>query len=251
MHITKLFSRMLICGMFSSVAVPALAQEPVTHDHLREHGGQIYQATTLDSQWSQNEDGQGSFSSELESWIGSDENKFYLQADIEKSESEDVDYSISALYSRNIADYWDVQAGVNYRDQQHDEHGQERWAGVVGLHGLAPYFFETKAYLYAGEDQLWQLSLETERDLLFTQKLIGKPYLKADVILQDESRYASKTGLSSVQAGFQTRYEINKKLMPFVDVGYAYDKGQKQTTWQEESSSEHGWFYGAGLTLKF
>ena len=27
----------------------------------------------------------------------------------------------------------------------------------------------------------------------FTQKLIGKPYLKADVVLQDESRYASKT----------------------------------------------------------
>ena len=53
--------------------------------------------------------------------------------------------------------------------------------------------FETDAYLYVGEDQLWKLSLETERDLLFTQKLIGKPYLKADVVLQDESRYASKT----------------------------------------------------------
>lgn len=47
--------------------------------------------------------------------------------------------------------------------------------------------------------------------MLFTQKLIGKPYLKADVVLQDESRYANKTGLSSLQAGFQTRYEINKR----------------------------------------
>lgn len=71
--------------------------------------------------------------------------------------------------------------------------------------------FETDAYLYVGEDQLWKLSLETERDLLLLKKLIGKPYLKADVVLQDESRYASKTGLSSLQAGFQTRYEINKR----------------------------------------
>ncbi len=47
----------------------------------------------------------------------------------------------------------------------------------------------------------------------------------------DESRYASKTGLSSLQAGFQTRYEINKN-MPFVDVGYGYEKGLKQTDWQ-------------------
>ena len=60
--------------------------------------------------------------------------------------------------------------------------------------------------------------------MLFTQKLIGKPYLKADVVLQDESRYASKTSISSLQAGFQTRYEINKKVMPFVDFGYGYEK---------------------------
>ena len=111
--------------------------------------------------------------------------------------------------------------------------------------------FETDAYLYVGEDQLWKLSLETERDLLFTQKLIGKPYLKADVVLQDESRYASKTGLSSLQAGFQTRYEINKKVMPFVDFGYGYEKGLKQTARQTGTDSEHGWYYGAGLTLKF
>lgn len=87
--------------------------------------------------------------------------------------------------------------------------------------------------------------------MLFTQKLIGKPYLKADVVLQDESRYASKTGLSSLQAGFQTRYEINKKVMPFVDFGYGYEKGLKQTAWQTGTDSEHGWYYGAGLTLKF
>ncbi len=87
-----------------------------------------------------------------------------------------------------------MQAGVNYERLQWEDEKQDRWAGVVGLHGMAPYFFETDTYLYAGEDQLWKLSLETERDFLFTQKLIGKPYLKANVVLQDESRYASKTG---------------------------------------------------------
>ncbi|MFT1026400.1 copper resistance protein B, partial [Acinetobacter baumannii] len=55
----------------------------------------------------------------------------------------------------------------------------------------------------------------------------------------------------SLQAGFQTRYEINKKVMPFVDFGYGYEKGLKQTAWQTGTDSEHGWYYGAGLTLKF
>ena len=56
-----------------------------------------------------------------------------------------------------------------------------------------------------------EVKLRDRKRFAFTQKLIGKPYLKADVVLQDESRYASKTGLSSLQAGFQTRYEINKR----------------------------------------
>ncbi|WP_139101824.1 copper resistance protein B, partial [Acinetobacter baumannii] len=91
--------------------------------------------------------------------------------------------------------------------------------------------------LYVGADQLWKISLATEKDLLFTQKLIGQPYSKADVVLQDESRYASKTGLSSLQAGFQTSYEINKQVMPFVEFGYGSEKGLKQTAWQTRTDS--------------
>ncbi|WP_139101649.1 copper resistance protein B, partial [Acinetobacter baumannii] len=87
----------------------------------------------------------------------------------------------------------DVQAGVNYERLPRDDEKEDRWAGVVGLHDMAPYFFETLAYLSVDADQLWKLSLETERDLLFTQKLLGKPYLTDDVVLQDESRYASQT----------------------------------------------------------
>lgn len=56
MRITKLFSQMLYCGAFSSISVFTFAQEPLTHDHLREHGGQIYQATTIDTGWTQNEE---------------------------------------------------------------------------------------------------------------------------------------------------------------------------------------------------
>ncbi len=51
MRITKLFSQMIYCGAFSSISVFTFAQEPLTHDHLREHGGQIYQATKIDTGW--------------------------------------------------------------------------------------------------------------------------------------------------------------------------------------------------------
>ena len=58
-------------------------------------------------------------------------------------------------------------------------------------------------------------------------------------------------GLSSLQLGVQTRYEINKRVMPFIDVVYAYEKGREATVWQQETSSEKDWQYGLGLKLIF
>ena len=82
------------------------------------------------------------------------------------------------LYSRNISDFWDVQAGVRYRQENLAEPAtrqqNKRFDAVFGLHGLAPTF-ETDAYLYIGEDDFVGLKLETERDLLLTQKLIMQP----------------------------------------------------------------------------
>ena len=122
---------------------------------------------------------------------------------------------------------------------------------MFGLHGMAQYFFETDAYLYLGQDDYVALSLETERDVLVTQKLILKPYLEMDVVVNDDSKYAQKAGFGPASFGLETRYEINKKVMPYLDIAYEYSKGQDETTWQSASSSEQGWVYGAGLRIKF
>ena len=234
---------------------PELKQVPSdiqhdAHDHHREHGGQIYQATTIKNAWVV-DDGRGSASTELKTWVGGDKNKIFIQVHVEKAESEKTQTETKLLYSRNVADFWDVQTGVRYQYQPEQKYAQNQWDAVLGLHGLAPYFFETEAYIYAGQNQRWQLSLETTRDVLFTQKLIAQPYLNADVIFNDESSYASKSGLSKLQIGLQTRYEISKKIMPFIDVAYAYNKGLKQTELQSATDSKKGWLYGLGLTLKF
>ena len=95
------------------------------------------------------------------------------------------------------------------------------------------------------------LGLEFEREFLWTQKLISQPYLELDIVLSDDSKYASKSGLSEIGVGVQTRYEITKRIKPFIDVSYAYERGQKQTDWQAETESENGWQYGVGLALMF
>ncbi len=219
--------------------------------HLKEHGGQIYQQTTLESKWLRNDNAQGALKSKLETRIGTDENKIFIKVHADKAESQQTEYDAKLLYSRNVADFWDVQAGMRYRNEPNREIDQDQVDAVFGLHGMAPYFFETDAYLYIGQDRQVSFNLETERDLLLTQKLIIQPYLDINVVLSDDSNYAKKTGLNSVQVGLETRYEINKKVMPFIDVAYGYNKGIQETAWQKSSSSENEWFYGAGIRFKF
>lgn len=219
--------------------------------HIKEHGGQVYQQTIFESKWLRNEDGEGILKSEFETRIGTDENKVFIKIHADQAESQQAEYDAKLLYSRMLSDFWDVQAGLRYLNNQNREVDQEQVGAVVGIHGLAPYFFETDAYLFFGQDQQVSFTLETERDVLLTQKLILKPYLDLNVIFSDDSSYAKKSGLSTAQLGLETRYEINKKVRPFVDVAYGYNKGREGTTWQQHSSSKNEWQYGGGIRFKF
>ncbi|MDH1489240.1 copper resistance protein B [Acinetobacter johnsonii] len=223
---------------------------PSNDDHLKEHGGQIYQLTRLENAWLVDEDGKGNLGTRFDTLIGTDENRLFIEVNSEKPESSDINYDISALYSRNVAPFWDVQAGVRYSEDKNNRNSN-RIDGVIGLLGLAPYFFETQAYLYGGENNFWGASFELERDLLLTQKLITQPYIEADVVFSDDSNYAAKSGLSELKTGIQTRYEITKRFKPFIDIAYQYEKGQQDTFMQEATNSEKGWKYGAGIELVF
>ena len=234
----------------NSKELETLAFSQNHNKHLNEHGGQIYQTTKFSNEWIVDKDGKGSLGSSFETLIGTDENRMFVEANLNKAESNDPNYDVSALYSRNVAPFWDVQAGVRYSEDKNNRNSN-RIDGVIGLLGLAPYFFETKAYLYGGENNFWGASFEFDRDLLLTQKLITQPYIAADIVLNDNSDFAAKSGLSELKTGIKTRYEINKRIRPFVDVAYQYEKGQKLTTFQEATDSEKGWLYGAGIELVF
>lgn len=235
-----------------SLIQPMVKHEPPSHEnHLDDHGGQIYQSSEFTTKWLLDDAGKGAWHTQLESRIGTDENKLFIQLNTEKTESEDTHYDAKFMYSREMADFWDIQAGIRYiYDAEREEEKNQTYA-AFGLNGLAPYFFDTDIYIYVGKDQQVFTSLETDRDFLVTQKLIFKPYLDAEVVLSDESKYAKPKGLKHLTLGLETRYEITKNMMPYIDVSYGYEKGDKETGWQDDSSSEKKWLYGAGIQFNF
>ena len=118
---------------------------PSHDDHLKEHGGQIYQLTRLENAWLVDEDGKGNLGTRFDTLIGTDENRLFIEVNSEKPESSDPKYDVSALYSRYVAPFWDIQAGVRYSEDKNSSNS-DRVDGVIGVLGLAPYFFETEPY---------------------------------------------------------------------------------------------------------
>jgi copper resistance protein B len=85
------------------------------------------------------------------SWVGGDWNRIWFKTEGEMATSDpDVDGEAQLLYSRLIAPFWELQFGV--RGDLVAAEGQStqgRGHLVVGLEGLAPYWFEVEPAIVA------------------------------------------------------------------------------------------------------
>ena len=112
-------------------------------------GGDILRATvmvdTLEYQYADTK----TISWDTYAYAGYDLNKIYIYSEGEKEEGTSSHESENQLvFSHAIAPYWDVQFGLGY-DRKDAEN--QKWA-VLGVQGLAPYFFETRAVVLVGEE---------------------------------------------------------------------------------------------------
>ncbi len=148
-------------------------------------------------------------------WVGGDRDKFLLQSEGKRLDGIIEDATATALYSRNISEFWDAQIGIRQEFRPHNNSSL-----AVGFEGLAPYYFDTQIHLFISEKGYASLRLREENDLLFTQKLIVKPYAEAELSFANDEAQQRGKGFSHTIFGIQTRYEITRSFAPYVDVHY-------------------------------
>jgi copper resistance protein B len=153
---------------------------------------------------------------EAQGWIGKDLQKLWIKADVEYADSETEELELQALYSQAIAPFWDLQIGL-----RHDlkPTPNRTWA-VIGVQGLAPYFFEIDSALFVGESGRTALRLNVEYELLFTQKLIFTPEFEVNLYGQNDAELGVGSGLSDITAGLRLRYEIRRELAPYIGINW-------------------------------
>lgn len=153
------------------------------------------------------------YSWEAQGWVGGDYNRVWLktQGDLNIDANILENAEVQVLYSRAITPFWNLQIGGRYDFEPNPSRG----FGVLGIQGLAPYFFEVDAAAFVSHKGDVSARLEAEYDVLLTQRLIAKPTVELNVAVQE---VAIGAGLSSVELGVRLRYEVVREFAPYIGV---------------------------------
>ncbi|MHA6202924.1 copper resistance protein B [Dyella soli] len=179
---------------------------------------------------------------EAEGWWGGPVDRVWLKTEGEHDSRGTQDGRVEVLWSHAWTSFWDGQLGVR---QDFGQGPQRQWL-AAGVQGLAPYWFETQATFYVGEQGRTAARFEASYDVRFTQRLILEPRLELNAYGKDDPRRGISSGLSDLEAGLRLRYEISRKFAPYLGAAWTRrfgtaDEGSAGAQWH---AHETAWVAG-------
>ncbi len=191
---------------------------------LAENGDIRSTAVLIDSLEAGFGDGADTYNWGAQGWTGGDINRFWWKTEGEgEIDGKLHEVEVQALYSRAIAPFWDVQAGVR---QDFRPDGEDATHLTVGVQGVAPYWFEMGAAAFLSTEGDLTARVEAEYDQRITQKWILQPAIEMALSASDIPELEIGPGLTSVTAGLRLRYEIRKEFAPYVGVEWSRSLGE-------------------------
>lgn len=217
----------------TDAAIPQGTPPPVPTDHaagalydpaamararaamIAEGGGMTYSKWMLDRLEYRAGKGADGYAWEGEGWIGGDINRFAVKSEGEGAFGGSLERAeVQALYSRAIDPWFNLQAGV----RQDFGEGPDRSYAVIGIDGLAPYWFEVGAEAFLSTRGDAHLRLEASYDQRITQRLILQPAAEFNLAAQHVPELGIGAGPSDIELGLRLRYEIAREFAPYVGV---------------------------------
>jgi copper resistance protein B len=159
---------------------------------------------------------------DVQAWLGKTYDKLLVRAEGEMNNGNSENARSEVLWSHAIDPYWDSQLGL-----RHDSGGNRNrdWL-AFGVQGLAPYWLYVEATAYLNEQGRTAFRLETEYDLLLTQRLILQPRMEVNIYGRRDAAHGIGEGVANIELGVRLRYEIRRELAPYIGVDWAsrFDK---------------------------
>lgn len=207
-------------------------------DLIREHGALPAYKFLLDQLEVTAGAGREGYKWDAQFWYGGDIDKLWLKTEGEGEFGGELEVAeFQALWSHAIDPWFDVQAGV----RQDVNAGPDRTHLVLGIQGLAPYWFEVDGAIFLSTKGELTARFEAEYDLRLTQELILQPLVEVNFSLQDVPELRLGAGLTTTELGARLRYEFFPDSGPAVIapyVGVEYEQAFGRTADFREADGE-------------
>lgn len=224
----------LVCWMLVSTSQAQMKDDPLLL---------FFQADELEIR----DRGDTNLSWDLNSWVGKDLHKLWVKSEGEYGNNDLEKSELQVLYSRAITSFWDLQVGFR---EDFEPSPQRSWA-VIGLQGLAPYFFEIDAAFFIGESGRSALRIEAEYELLLSQRWVLVPEFEINFYGRNDEQRTLGAGLSDIELGLRLRYQLTGKLAPYMGVNWERNFGNTADFVRNEGGDRqeaefviglHAWF---------
>tara|TARA_R110000772_G_scaffold188095_1_gene299184 strand:+ start:96 stop:806 length:711 start_codon:yes stop_codon:yes gene_type:complete len=199
-----LYTLCALIGLNPGLSRAAMADDPLLYNVI---------VNELES----NDSGGAPLSWNAQAWLGHDLHKLWIKTEGERLQSDTEELEVQALYGKAIRPYWDFQIGLRHDARPSPS---QDWA-VIGLQGLAPYFFEIDAALFIGDSGNTAFRLDAEYELLFTQKLILTPEIEMNFYGQDIPELELGAGFSDLSLALRLRYAIRREFAPYLGLEWS------------------------------
>lgn len=167
--------------------------------------------------------GKDGFAWQAMGWIGGDIDRLSFETEGEGAFGEALETGeVRAAWRHALDPWWNFELGA----RQDFGHGPDRTYGVIGIEGLAPYWFEVGAHAFVSNKGDVHFRLEAEHDMRLTQRLILQPSVEIDAAAQDVPELGIGAGFEKVELGARVRYEFAREFAPYVGVHWERKLGE-------------------------
>ncbi len=150
---------------------------------------------------------------DAQAWVGGDYNKIWFKSEGEQGTTARTEQAdLQALYARLISPFWYLQVGA----REHFLPKPGRGSLVVGVQGLAPYWFDVEASVFLDQKGKVSARASLEYDLLFTQRLVLQPRFETNLSATTDEERGLGRGFNDIELGLRLRYEVWRQFAPYI-----------------------------------
>ncbi|MDG5500266.1 copper resistance protein B [Marinobacter sp. BGYM27] len=202
----------------------------------------------LEYRYSDNDEDLGSWDGDT--FYGTDELKVRWltkgEYDIDEQAYEQLENQL--VLQTPISTFFDAKAGVRFDTPE----GPDRTYAVLGVAGLAPYWFEIDVSLYVGDDGKTSSEIDAEYELLFTNRLILTLGLDTTISFSEDKEIGIGRGLASTELGARLSYDVvDRAFSPYIGIVNERKYGDTEDMAKASGDSTDDWYAVIGAKVMF